>query len=83
MTFDVDCLPAREVWKALGVPDRMGVTEERTGHCRWHPGFAPALDAYLDRFLLGKPDINTDILRSQFTHVERAKWIPWTTPELR
>ena len=80
----VDALAAREVWKALGVPDRMGVTEENIGHCQWHPGFTPDLEAYLDRFLLGRKDgASTDILRSKYTDVDRAKWIPWTTPELK
>lgn len=80
----VDALAAREVWKALGVPDRMGATEENVGHCQWHPGFTPDLEAYLDKFLLGKTDgKSTDILRSRFTDLDRAKWIPWTTPELK
>ena len=80
----VDALAAREVWKALGVPDRMGVTEETIGHCQWHLGFTPALEAYLDEFLLGKQDgASTDILRSKFTEVDRAKWIPWSAPELK
>ena len=79
----VDALAAREVWKALGVPDRMGATEENIGHCQWHPGFTLALEAYLDKFLLGKPNVDTDILRSKFTEVDRTRWIPWTTPELK
>jgi hypothetical protein len=79
----VDALAAREVWKALGVPDRVGATEEQIGHCQWHPGFTPALEAYLDKFLLGKNDVNTDILRSKYTDLDRAKWIPWSTPELK
>jgi hypothetical protein len=80
----VDALAAREVWKALGVPDRMGVTEENIGHCQWHQGFTSDLEAYLDKFLLSKKDgKSTDILRSKFTNVDRAKWIPWTTPELK
>jgi hypothetical protein len=79
----VDALAAREVWKALGVPDRMGVAEEQIGHCQWHPGFTPALEAYLDKFLMGNQDVDTDILRSKFTEVDRAKWIPWKTPELK
>jgi hypothetical protein len=60
------------------------VTEENIGHCQWHPNFTPDLEAYLDKFLLGKKDGNsTDILRSKYTNVDRAKWIPWTTPELK
>lgn len=80
----VDALAAREVWKALGVPDRMGAVEENVGHCSWHPSFTPDLEAYLDRFLLGKTDgPSTDILRSKFGQIDRAKWIPWSTPELK
>jgi hypothetical protein len=74
----------REVWKALGVPDRMGVTEANVSHCSWHPSFTSDLEAYLDRFLLGKKDgQSTDILRSKFNNVDRTKWIPWNTPELK
>jgi len=80
----VDALAAREVWKALGVPDRMGAVEENIGHCQWHPAFTPALEAYVDKFLLDKKDAaSTDILKSKFTDIDRAKWIPWTTPDLR
>jgi hypothetical protein len=80
----VDALAAREVWNALGVPHRMGAREEQIGHCQWHPGFTPALEAYLDKFLLGTADApSTDILRSKYTEVDRARWIPWTTPELK
>jgi hypothetical protein len=78
----VDALAAREIYKALGVPTRMGATEENTAHCTWHTGFTPDLEAYVDKFLLGK-ETNTDILRSKFTSVDRATWIPWTTPALQ
>jgi hypothetical protein len=80
----VDALAAREVWKALGVPDRMGAIEENVNHCSWHPSFTPDLEAYIDRFLLGKKDgKSTDILRSRYNDVERERWIPWKTPELK
>jgi hypothetical protein len=79
----IDALAAREVWAALGVQDRMGVTEEDVNHCQWHAGFTPDLEAYVDKFLLGKSDVITDdILRSKFKELDRAKWIPWTRPEL-
>lgn len=78
----IDALAAREIYAALGVPTRMGATEENTGHCTWHQGFTPDLEAYVDRFLLGKEDVDTDILRSKFTNVDRDTWIPWDTPTL-
>ncbi|MEY4546755.1 MAG: hypothetical protein RL685_2950 [Pseudomonadota bacterium] len=77
----VDALAAREVWTALGVPARMGASEENTNHCVWHEGFTPDLEAYVDKFLLGKQDVNTDILRSRF-NIDIATWIPWRTPTL-
>jgi hypothetical protein len=80
----IDALAAHEVWKALGVPARMGVTEEDTPHCRWHSGFTPDLEAYLDRFMLNKTEgRSTEILRSRFTDINRAKWITWQTPVLK
>jgi hypothetical protein len=80
----VDALAAREVWKALGVPERMGATEEDTPHCQWHDGFTPALEAYLDRFMLKKTrGPSTDILRSRFTGIDRPQWITWQTPVLK
>lgn len=78
----IDALAAREVWTALGVPHRMGASEENVNHCVWHDGFTPDLEAYLDKFLLGKDDANTLILRSKFTNIDTETWIPWETPTL-
>lgn len=80
----VDALAARRVWDALGVSTRMGATEENVNHCSWHEGFTPDLEAYVDRFLLGRDDVNTDILRSKFSDevIQPEVWIPWTAPTL-
>ena len=75
----IDALAAREIYAALGIPTRMGATEENTGHCSWHSGFTADLEAYVDRFLLGREDVDTDILRSSLTNVDRDTWIPWKT----
>jgi hypothetical protein len=80
----IDHLAAKEVWKALGVPDRIGVTEANVPHCSWSPSYTPDLEAYVDKFLLGKTDgASTEFLRSKFTDLDAKKWIPWTTPELQ
>ncbi|HEY6724730.1 MAG TPA: hypothetical protein VI197_11905 [Polyangiaceae bacterium] len=78
----IDALAAREMWTALGVPHRMGATEENVNHCVWHDGFTPDLEAYLDEFLLGDQGADTDILRSKFTNLDTETWIPWETPTL-
>ena len=80
----VDALAAREVWKALSVPDRIGVTEERVGPCQRHPNFTPIWRPTSIGFLLGMNDGKpTEFLRSEVRDVDRAKWIPWETPELK
>jgi hypothetical protein len=77
----VDALAARRIWTALGEPFRVGASEENIGHCSWHDGFTPALEAYVDKFLLDK-DADTDILRSKFS-IDEATWLPWETPMLK
>lgn len=79
----IDHLAVRKVYKALGVADRMGATEENTGHCTWHNGFTRDLEAFVDKFLLGKQDVKTDILRSKYTGIDEKTWIPWDIPELK
>jgi hypothetical protein len=80
----IDALAAKEVWTALGVPDRIGVTEDNVAHCSWSQKYTPDLEAYLDKFLLGKTDGKpTEFLRSKFTDLDTKKWIPWSTPELK
>jgi hypothetical protein len=80
----IDALAARRIYEALGVPFRLGATEENTSHCVWHDGFTPDLEAYVDKFLLGQEDVDTDILRSKFTDevMQPEVWIPWATPTL-
>ena len=80
----IDHLAAKEVHKALGVPDRIGVTEDNVPHCSWSQKYTPVLEAYLDKFLLGKEDgASTEILQSKFTDIDTEKWIPWSAPELK
>ncbi|MCX7725458.1 MAG: carboxypeptidase-like regulatory domain-containing protein [Chitinispirillaceae bacterium] len=79
----IDALAARKVYTALGIPDRMGAVEENTNHCVWHNGFTSALEAFVDKFLLGKENVNTDILKSKFTTIDEKTWIPWEIPELK
>jgi hypothetical protein len=75
-------LGARKIWDALGVSDRHGSTETNTGHCSFHNGSRPALEAFVDKFLLGDESVDTDILESIYD-VDDATWNPWDAPELQ
>lgn len=57
----VSCVAAREVWKKFGIEDRMGYSiQGGHGHCQLPQSQYPEVEAFLDRFLLGK-DVNTDV----------------------
>ena len=62
----------------------MPLVYNNVAHCSWSQKYTPVLEAYLDKFLLGKNDgPSTEILQSKFTDLNTEKWIPWTTPELK
>ena len=80
----IDHLAAKEVYKALGIPDRIGVVEENQGHCSWNQNYNPFLEAFLDKFLLEKDDAGaTGEMKSKFQDLDTEKWIPWKTQELK
>jgi hypothetical protein len=43
------------------------------------------LGAFVDKFLLGKPldGASTGVVRSDRITPDRARWIAWSTPELK
>ncbi len=79
----VASMAAKEVWKALGVPDRFGfsiVAGHR--HCLVPDSQVPEIAAFVEKFLLGKTDVNTAIETTPY-QTDLKKWMPWKTPELK
>ena len=82
----VSCVAAREVWKKFGIEDRMGFSiEGKHGHCQLPQSQYPEVEAFIDRFLLGK-DVDTnnvlhvnDVLQDK----EVQKWIPWADVDFK
>jgi hypothetical protein len=73
---------AKEVWKALGVPDRFGYSIiGGHGHCAVPSSQIPEIEAFVDKFLLGKDTVNTNVATSPYT-TDLSPWIAWTTPTL-
>ncbi|KAJ3977794.1 hypothetical protein EV361DRAFT_467037 [Lentinula raphanica] len=77
---------ARTVFEALGVSENHGF--EQVGghaHCAWPSDLTPALDAFINKFLLGQ-NVSTDEWSSNmvFNGVtwNQAQWINWETPTL-
>ena len=73
---------AKEVWKALGIPDRFGYSiVGGHAHCAVPASQIPEIGAFVDKFLLGKDTVNTDIATTPYT-TDLTPWITWTTPTL-
>ena len=76
---------AREIWTALGVADRMSVSQlGGYSHCVFPSSQQAVLDAFVDKFLKNTGSGNTSIVRTSGSYsVDRARWINWTTPALQ
>ena len=74
----VSCVAARKVWEAFGIADRMGYSFiDGHMHCMLPESQWPELEAFVDRFLLGK-DVPTEVTKApMFTEVDVDKWINW------
>lgn len=74
---------ASEVYKALGIPDRIGFTQTNApSHCSFPSSQTADVEAFVDKFLLGKTSVSTAIAKSPYM-TDLAKWITWSTPTLK
>ena len=78
----VSCQAARKVWETFGIEDRMGFSIEGNHmHCMVPPSQYPEIEAFLDKFLLGKMDTDTHVTKAEmFKEVDYSKWMPWSKP---
>ncbi len=74
---------ATEVYKALGVPDRIGYSQYNTGtHCAFPSAQNADVQAFIDKFLLGKTGTNTNVAKTPYS-TNLSKWVTWDTPTLK
>lgn len=74
----VSCRAAREVWRRLGIADRMGFSiVGGHGHCVLPESQYPEVEAFVDRFLLGK-EVDTNVtVAPLYEKVDYRRWIDW------
>lgn len=78
----VSSMAAKEVWTALGVPDRFGFSiVGGHGHCLLPDSQRPEVVAFVEKFLLGNEEAKTEISRSPYQS-DLSRWITWETPSL-
>jgi hypothetical protein len=68
---------AHEVWKVFGIGDRFGFyIDGKHPHCNIPETQRPAVEAFVDKFLLGK-NVNTDITVNPYPDLNYQRWYAW------
>jgi hypothetical protein len=78
-------MAAHLIWQALGIPDKMGVSQIGDhSHCMWNGSQQPEVTAYVQKFLIGGGTADTNVLKTDgnFTF-DKATWIDWDVPALQ
>lgn len=71
----VSCRAAQEVWKAFGVADRFGFSiVAGHPHCQLPASQRPEVEAFVDKFLLGRQAIETSVAKHPFGDLEYEFW---------
>ncbi len=73
---------AAEVYKALGIPDRIGYTQAAaSGHCVFPSSQTSDVQGFVNKFLNGDMGANTAIAKDSY-NTDLTKWVTWSTPTL-
>ncbi|HUI31177.1 MAG TPA: hypothetical protein VLX91_13275 [Candidatus Acidoferrales bacterium] len=79
---DVCSRACQQVYDALGIPDRFGFSIVGGHvHCDVPQSQIPEIEAFVDKFLLGRDTVNTNISDSPYS-IDLVPWITWTNPTL-
>lgn len=71
----VSCRAAAEVWKTFDIADRFGFSiVTGHGHCQLPDSQKPEVIAFVEKFLLGKEDVDTHVATHPFPDVDYQKW---------
>jgi hypothetical protein len=81
----INSVAAREIWKSLGVPDSMGVSQVGGhNHCQLPPSQYGHVTSFAKKFLLRDPASSTTVIETDGSFSRDLKpWIDWNTPILR
>lgn len=69
---------AQRVYNTLGIGDRFGFyIDGGHGHCATLPAEAPAIAAFVDKFLLGDVTANTNVAVNPYKSLDYSRWTDW------
>ena len=71
---------AMKVWEQFGIDERVGYSiVAGHGHCQLPESQYPEVEAYIDKFLLGKENVDTKvrIAPEAYSDINLDEWIGW------
>jgi len=72
----------KQIYNTLGISDRFGYSIVGGHmHCAVPNSQIPEVEAFVDKFLLGKDTVNTNIATTPY-NIDLSAWITWTGPAL-
>ncbi|MFD2163146.1 hypothetical protein ACFSJU_12140 [Paradesertivirga mongoliensis] len=67
-----------QVYKTFGIGDRFGFyIDGKHGHCAIPDSQRPAIEAFIEKFLLGNTTANTNITTHPYTDLDYERWYKW------
>jgi hypothetical protein len=74
----VSARAAHEVYKTFGIGDRFGFyIDGGHNHCAVPDAERPAIEAFVDKFLLNKTNANTNITVNPYPDMDYQRWYKW------
>jgi len=82
----VSARATQQIYNAFGIGDRFGFyIDGGHNHCATLPAEAPAITAYVNKFMLGHATVNTDVevfptnppLTYDYTKLDYSRWTAW------
>ena len=74
----VSARAAHKVYITFGIQDRFGFyIDGGHGHCSIPARQRPAIEAFVDKFLLGDTTVNTNITVHPYDYIDYSRWFEW------
>lgn len=74
----VSARATQRIYDTLGIGDRFGFyIDSGHSHCATLPAESPAIAAFVDKFMLGQSDANTDVEVTPFPNLDYSRWTWW------
>jgi len=74
----VSARATQKVYSTFGIEDRFGFyIDGGHGHCAIPSSQRPAIEAFVEKFLLGNTTVNTNVTINPYDYIDYSRWSEW------